>query len=145
MLTRGPEENLPCHRRDTLDSNGTCTEIIRLFRGLDQKETLEAVTLSCGVIHSRIDDMSFNILKQVFEDKAASSVPTEGFSCLPHCWCAGNTKESLLSEWLLQTIKTVDTLEAVKRVFAKYNFAWEEKLHSLPRWTSCKADFIGTW
>ena len=69
-------------------------EITRLFWELDQKETLEAVTLSCGVIRSRIDGMPFNILKQIFEDRAASSVPTEGSSCLPHCWHAGSTKES---------------------------------------------------
>ena len=115
MLTGGPEGNLPRLQSDILDSDGTCTEIIRQFWGLDQKETLEAVTLSCGVIRSRIGDMSFNILKQVFEERAASSAPTEGSSCLPHCWHAASTKESLLSEWLLQTIKTVDILEAVKK------------------------------
>lgn len=81
LLTSRPEKSLPRCRGDMLQCPGTCTEIIQLLFGLDQKKTLEAGSLSHGVICSRIDDISFNILKQVAGETAAS------LSSLWACWC----------------------------------------------------------
>lgn len=56
-------------------AQGLCTEITELLVRLDQKKTLGAVPLSNGVICSRTEDISFNILKQVVEETAALHSP----------------------------------------------------------------------
>jgi hypothetical protein len=47
-------------------------EMVELVCGLEQTKTLEAVPLSNNVIYSRIVYISFNILKHVIEELAAS-------------------------------------------------------------------------
>lgn len=64
---------------------------------------------------SRIGDMSFNILKQVFEERAASSIPTEGVFLFASLLACCQYQESLLSEWLLQTIKTIGHFGSSKK------------------------------
>lgn len=47
-------------------------EMVELVCGLEQRKKIEAVPMSNDVIHSRIPDMSSNILKQVMEELAAT-------------------------------------------------------------------------
>ena len=50
-------------------------EMVELVCGLEQKRKIEAVPLSNDDIHSRIVDISFNILRQVMEELAATPFP----------------------------------------------------------------------
>jgi len=46
--------------------------MVKLVCGLEPRKKIEAVSLSNDVIHSRIVDISCNILKQVMEELAAT-------------------------------------------------------------------------
>lgn len=97
-----------------------CTESTEPLSGLDQKKTLEAVPSSDDVMCSRVDDISFDIVKQVSQESAASPFPAEVLAhAFAHCGHADATEEFLLCELPLQTTKAVNVLEVVESFFAK--------------------------
>uniref|UniRef100_A0A7M4F4W3 Zinc finger BED-type containing 5 n=1 Tax=Crocodylus porosus TaxID=8502 RepID=A0A7M4F4W3_CROPO len=120
-------------------------EMVELVCGLEQRKKLEVVSLSNDVIRSRIVDISFNILKQVIEELAASPFPfsmqldetTDISQCSQLlvfvCYVHADTikEEFFCCESLLETTKAINVLEMVKSFFAKQNFDWKEKLHTL--------------
>ena len=119
--------------------------MVELVCGLEQRKKLESVPLSNDVIHSRIVDMSCNILKQVIDELAASPFPfsmqldetTDISECsqllvfVRYVHADAIKEEFLFCESLSETTKAVDIFEMVKRFFYKQNFDWKEKLHSL--------------
>uniref|UniRef100_A0A7M4E8X6 DUF4371 domain-containing protein n=1 Tax=Crocodylus porosus TaxID=8502 RepID=A0A7M4E8X6_CROPO len=120
-------------------------EMVELVWGREQRKKLEAVSLSNDAIRSKIVDISFNILKQVIKELAASPFPcsfiqlhTEDLSqCIqllvfdPYVHADTIKEEFLFCESLLETTKAIHILELVKSFFAKQNFDWKEKLHTL--------------
>jgi hypothetical protein len=119
--------------------------MVKLVCGLEQRKKLEVVPLSNDVISSTIVDISFNIFKNVTEELAASPFPfsmqldeTTDISLhsqllvfVRYVHADAIKEEFLFCESLLETTKAVDILEMVKRLFAKQNLDWKEKLHTL--------------
>jgi hypothetical protein len=106
--------------------------MVELVCGLEEKRKLEAIPLSDDVICSRIVDISFNILKHVTEELAASPSPfimhldeaTDISQCNQlfvsvHSVHADTIKEQFLfCESLFETTKAVDIMVMAK-IFAK--------------------------
>jgi hypothetical protein len=104
--------------------------------------------MSNDVIPSRIIVISFNILKHVIGELAASPfafiMQLDGATDISQCsqllvfvrYVHVNTikEELLFCESLLETTKTVEVLEMVNNFFCeKKNFGWKGKLHTLCR------------
>lgn len=120
-------------------------EMVELVCGLEQRKKIEAVPLSNDVIHSRIVDMSSNILNQVMEELAATPFPfsiqldetTDVSQCsqllvfVRYVHADTIKEEFLFCEPLLETTKAIDIYEIVDRFFANQNFDWKKNLGSL--------------
>lgn len=105
--------------------------MVELVCGLEQRKKLESVPLSNDVIHSRIVDMSCNILKQVIDELAASPFPfsmqldetTDISECsqllvfVRYVHADAIKEEFLFCESLSETTKAVDVFEMVKLFF----------------------------
>ncbi|XP_035227366.1 protein ZBED8-like [Stegodyphus dumicola] len=119
--------------------------MVELVCGLEQRKKLEAILLSKDVIHSRIVEISCNILKQNIDELKASPFPfsmqldetTEITNCSQLLvfvrYVSADTikEEFLFCEPLLQTTKAVDVLAILNVFFSKHDFDWKQKLHSL--------------
>ncbi|XP_042203602.1 protein ZBED8-like [Homarus americanus] len=120
-------------------------EMVELVCGLEQRKKIAAVPLSNDVIHSRIVDISSNILKQVMEELAATSFlfsmqlneTTDVSQCsqllvfVRYMHADAIKEEFIFCEPLLETTKAIDTLEMVNSFFAKQNFDWKKNLGTL--------------
>lgn len=120
-------------------------DMVELVCGLEQRKKIEAVPLSNDVIHSRIVDISSNILKQVMEELAATPFPfsmqldeaTDVSQCsqllafVRYVHADAIKEEFLFCEPLLETTKAIDILEMVKSFFDKQAFDWKKNLGSL--------------
>ncbi|XP_042210866.1 protein ZBED8-like [Homarus americanus] len=120
-------------------------EMVELVCGLEQRKKIAAVPLSNDVIHSRIVDISSNILKQVMEELAATPFPfsmqldetTDVSECsqllvfVRYMHADAFKEEFLFCEPLLETTKASDILEMVNSFFAKQNFDWKKNLCTL--------------
>lgn len=96
LLTRDPKKNPPHSQGDKWECKVTRTEIIEPLSGLDHKKTLKTVPLSNDVMCSRIANISFNILKQVIQNTAASPFQWRHFLAFVHCGYADSIKGFLL-------------------------------------------------
>lgn len=120
-------------------------EMVELVCGLEQRKKLEAIPLSKDVIHSRIVEISCNILKQIIDELKASPFPfsmqLDETTDISNCsqllvfvrYVSADTikEEFLFCEPLLQTTKAVDVLAILNVFFSKHDFDWKQKLHSL--------------
>ncbi|XP_042208670.1 protein ZBED8-like [Homarus americanus] len=120
-------------------------EMVELVCGLEQRKKIAAVPLSNDVIHSRIADISSNILEQVIEELATTPFPfsmqldetTDVSQCsqllvfVRYMHADAIKEEFLFCEPLLETTKASDILEMVNSFFAKQNFDWKKNLGTL--------------
>nr|XP_042898121.1 protein ZBED8-like [Parasteatoda tepidariorum] len=137
-------------------------EIVELVCELEQTKKLEAIPLSNDVIHSRIVEISCNILKQIIVELKASSfflsmqldleLSTHILNCsqlfvfVRYLSLDTIKEEFLFCESPLQTTEAVDVLVMLNVFFTKHDFHWKEKLHSLctdaaPAMLGNKSDF----
>ncbi|XP_042227387.1 protein ZBED8-like [Homarus americanus] len=119
--------------------------MVELVYGLEQRKKIAAVPLSNDVIHSRIADITSNILKQVMEELAATPFPfsmqldetTDVSQCsqllvfVRYMHADAIKEEFLFCESRLETTKAIDILEMVNSFFAKQNFDWKKNLGTL--------------
>lgn len=122
-------------------------DIVEIVCGKDEKKKVEAVPLSNDVIHSRIVEMSSNVLKQVIEELNASPFPfsmqldesTDVSQCSQLLVFVRYVKhdtrlikeEFLFCHSLLETTKASDVFEMIKRFFIEQNVDWKTKLGSI--------------
>lgn len=120
-------------------------EMVELVCGVKERKKLESVPLSNDIIHSRIIDISANILKQVMEELKVTPFPfsmqLDESSDISNCCqllvfvryvCGDAIKEEFLfCESLLQHAKATDVFEMLENFFAKQNFEWKKKIGSL--------------
>ncbi|XP_035213968.1 protein ZBED8-like [Stegodyphus dumicola] len=116
-------------------------EMVELVCGLEQRKKLEAIPLSKDVIHSRIVEISCNILKQIIDELKASPFPfsmqLDETTDISNCsqllvfvrYVSADTikEEFLFCEPLLQTTKAVDVLTILNVFFSKHDFDWKKK------------------
>ncbi|KAI6653997.1 Protein ZBED8-like [Oopsacas minuta] len=120
-------------------------DMVELVYGLEQRKKIEAVPLSNHVIHSRIVDISSNILKQIIKELADTPFPfsmqlgetTDITQCsqllvfVRYAQAEAIKEEFPFCEPLMQTTKATDIFEKVQSFFAMQNFDWKKKLGSL--------------
>lgn len=122
-------------------------DIVELVCGKDHRKKVEAVPLSNDVIHSRIVEMSSNVLKQVIEELNASPFPfsmqldesTDVSQCsqlLVFVRYEQHETRSIKEEFLfcnslLGTTKASDVFEMIKSFFTEQNVDWKTKLGSI--------------
>lgn len=122
-------------------------DIVELVCGKDHRKKVEAVPLSNDVIHSRIVEMSSNVLKQVIEELNASPFPfsmqldesTDVSQCsqlLVFVRYVQHETRSIKEEFLfcnslLGTTKASDVFEMIKSFFTEQNVDWKTKLGSI--------------
>lgn len=120
-------------------------EMVELVCGLEQRKKLEAIPLSNDVIHSRIVEISCNILKQIIDELKTSpfpfSIQLDETTDISNCsqllvfvrYISADTvkEEFLFCEPLLQTTKAVDVLAMLNGFFDRHDFNWKQKLHSI--------------
>ncbi|GBP11288.1 Protein ZBED8 [Eumeta japonica] len=122
-------------------------DIVELVCGKNERKKVEAVPLSNDVIHSRIVEMSSNVLKQVIEELNASPFPfsmqldesTDVSQCSQLLVFVRYVKhdtrsikeEFLFCDSLLETTKASDVFEMIKKFFIAQNVDWKTKLGSI--------------
>ncbi|KAL0879709.1 hypothetical protein ABMA27_003424 [Loxostege sticticalis] len=122
-------------------------DIVELVCGKDERKKVEAVPLSNDVIHSRIVEMSSNVLKQVIEELNASPFPfsmqldesTDVSQCSQLLVFVRYVKhdtrsikeEFLFCDSLLETTKASDVFEMIKIFFIEQNVDWKTKIGSI--------------
>lgn len=122
-------------------------DVVELVCGPDQRKKIEGVPLSDDVIHSRIVEMSSNVLQQVVDELKAPPFPfsmqLDESTDVSHCsqllvfvrYVHNATKtmkeEFLFCNSLTLTTKAVDVFEMIKSFFLKHEIDWKDKLGSI--------------
>jgi len=120
-------------------------EMVELVCGMEQRKKIEAVPLSNDTIHSRISDMSTNILEQVIAELDSTQFPfsmqldesTDISQCsqllvfVRYIHSGSSKEEFLFCQPLLKTTKAIDVFEMIINFFSKHKINYKKKLGSL--------------
>lgn len=120
-------------------------EMVELVCGMEQRKKIEAVPLSNDTIHSRISDMSTNILEQVIAELDSTQFPfsmqldesTDISQCsqllvfVRYIHSGTSKEEFLFCQPLLKTTKAIDVFEMIIHFFSKHKINYKKKLGSL--------------
>ena len=116
-----------------------------IFFGEKDKEEISKIPLSNSTIHSRITDMSNNMLHQLMRELKESSFPTslqlDESTDVSHCcqllvfvrYVHGDAikEEFLFCKTLEKTSKGADIFKIIDEFFATENFDWKNKVSSI--------------
>jgi hypothetical protein len=105
--------------------------MVELVCGLEQRKKIEAVSLSNDTVHSRISDMSTNILEQVIAELDSTPFPfsmqldesTDISQCsqllvfVRYIYSGTSKEEFLFCQPLLKTTKAIDVFEMIINFF----------------------------
>lgn len=129
-------------------------EMVELVCGMEQRKKIEAVPLSNDTIHSRISDMSTNILEQVIAELDSTQFPfsmqldesTDISQCsqllvfVRYIHSGSSKEEFLFCQPLLKTTKAIDVFEMIINFFSKHKINYKKKTwFAVYRWRSCDA------